>query len=81
MNESHSGPRDAAEGVVEDVKGKVKDAAGTLTGNEELKREGQAQQDRAAAQREAAGKEAEAQRARGEAEVHRARQAGHAEQK
>jgi uncharacterized protein YjbJ (UPF0337 family) len=47
-----TGPEASAKGVVEDVKGKVKEAAGALTGQEELQREGAAQQDKADAERE-----------------------------
>ncbi|MQY25128.1 microaggregate-binding protein 1 [Nocardia aurantia] len=74
MTEHKTGPREAAEGVVEDAKGKAKEAAGALTGNEELKKEGRAQQDKARSQRTAAQKEAEAEKARGEAKVDEARQ-------
>ena len=59
-----SGPKAAAEGVVEEVKGRAKAAAGAITGNEKLQREGQAQQDKAGAAREVASKEAEAVKAR-----------------
>ena len=54
--------------------GKVKEAAGAITGNDDLKREGEAQQDKADAQRDVAQKEAEAEAARGEAKTHEARQ-------
>lgn len=64
-------------GVVEDVKGRAKEAAGSLTGNEDLRDEGRAQQDKAAAQREVAEKEAEAEKARAKADVHEARQRSH----
>ncbi len=37
-------PKEAVKGIVEEAKGKAKEAAGTLIGNEELKREGQAEQ-------------------------------------
>ncbi|OBF93754.1 catalase HPII [Mycobacterium sp. 852002-51152_SCH6134967] len=37
-------PKEAVKGMVEEAKGKAKEAAGTLLGNEELKREGQAEQ-------------------------------------
>ncbi|KUI22174.1 catalase [Mycobacterium sp. GA-1285] len=37
-------PKEAVKGIVEEAKGKAKEAAGTLLGNEELKREGQAEQ-------------------------------------
>ncbi len=49
------------------MKGKAKEAAGALVGNDDLTREGRAQQDKAESQREAAKKEAEAEKARGEA--------------
>ena len=58
-----SGAREGFEGVAEDVKGKAKAAAGTVVGNQRLRREGQAQQDRAESQRAAARKEAEKERA------------------
>ncbi|MGB5111504.1 MAG: CsbD family protein [Mycobacterium sp.] len=61
-------------GVVEGVKGKVKEAVGAATGNDNLRREGEAQQDKADAQRDVAKKEAEADAARGAAEANEARQ-------
>lgn len=72
---SKSGPREGAEGVVEDLKGKAKEAVGAIRGDESLKQEGQAQQDKAASKREAATKEAEADKARAKAKVHEAEQA------
>ena len=60
-----SGPRDGAEGVIEGLKGKAKETVGVLTDDERLEREGQAQQDKARAQRDAAGKEAEAEKGSG----------------
>ena len=69
-----SGPAEAVKGVVEDVKGKAKEAVGAVTGQDNLTREGQAQQDKAEAQRNAAKKEAEAEAARGSAEVAEQRQ-------
>ena len=69
-----SGPAEAVKGVVEDVKGKAKEAVGAVTGRDDLTSEGQAQQDKAEAQRDAAKKEAEAEAARGAAEVAEARQ-------
>lgn len=74
MADSNSGPAEGIKGVVEGVTGKAKEAAGALTGNDSLKQEGQAQQDKADAQREVAQKEAEAEAARGEAKTHEARQ-------
>ncbi len=74
MADKDSGPEAGAKGIVEDVKGKVKEGAGTVTGNASLKREGSAQQDKAESQREVAGKEAEAEKARGKAEADEARE-------
>jgi uncharacterized protein YjbJ (UPF0337 family) len=69
-----SGPAEAVKGVVEDVKGRVKEAVGAVSGQDDLTREGQAQQDKAEAQRNAAKKEAEAEAARGSAQVAEERQ-------
>ena len=69
-----SGPEAGAKGVVEDLKGKAKDAIGNLTGNEDLEREGEAQQAKADAQRDVATKEAEAEKARAEAKAQEAQQ-------
>jgi uncharacterized protein YjbJ (UPF0337 family) len=65
------------DGIVEGLKGKLKEAAGALTSDRDLKDEGQAQQDKAEAEREAAKRETEAARAKAEAQVHEARQEGH----
>jgi len=70
----NSGPQEAVRGVVEDVKGKAKEAAGTVAGRDDLVREGKAQQDKAEAQRDAAKKEAEADSARGSAKAAEKRQ-------
>jgi uncharacterized protein YjbJ (UPF0337 family) len=67
MTEKNSGPEEAIKGVVEDVKGKAKEAVGTVTGRNDLIREGHAQQDKAEAQRDVARKEAEAEAARASA--------------
>ena len=69
-----SGPEAGIKGIVEDVKGKAKEAVGSVTGNDDLKREGAAQQDKAEAEREVAQKEAEADKARAEAKAHEAEQ-------
>ncbi|OBK14646.1 microaggregate-binding protein 1 [Mycobacterium asiaticum] len=69
-----SGPQEGIEGVVEGVKGKAKEVIGAVTGRDDVKREGQAQQDKADAQRDAAKKEAEAESARGGAEAAEQRQ-------
>lgn len=72
-----SGPQEGIEGVVEGVKGKAKEVIGAVTGRDDVKKEGQAQQDKADAQRDAAKKEAEAEAARGGAEAAEQRQKAH----
>ena len=74
MADKNTGPEAGVKGVVEDVKGRAKEGIGAVTGNERLKDEGQAQQDKAAADREVARKEAEADKARAESRAHEARQ-------
>lgn len=69
-----SGPDAGVSGVVEDVKGKAKEAAGAVTGSDKLKREGEAQQSKADAEREVAEHEAKAEGARAEAEAQEAQQ-------
>jgi uncharacterized protein YjbJ (UPF0337 family) len=69
-----SGPRAGVSGVVEDVKGKAKEAAGAITDNEKLEREGEAQQSKAEAERDVAKNEAKAEKARAEAEAQEAQQ-------
>ena len=66
------GGKDAVEGVVEGAKGAFKKAAGAVTGNDKLEREGEAQSDKADAKREAATLEAKAEGARAEATAHEA---------
>ena len=73
----NSGPEEAIKGVVEDAKGKAKEAAGTVTGRDDLVREGKAQQDKAEAERGAAKKEAEAESARAGAKAAEQRQKSH----
>jgi len=72
-----SGPEAGAKGVAEGMKGKLKEAAGALTGNEEMKHEGAAQQEKADAEREVARKKAEAERARAEVAAREAEQRSH----
>lgn len=69
-----TGPREGAEGVVEGVKGKAKEAAGAVFGNDDLRDEGRAQQEKAEAQRDAAKREAQAEKDRAVAEAQEARQ-------
>ncbi len=73
----NTGPAEGVRGVVEDVKGKAKEAAGTVTGRDDLVEEGKAQQDKADAQRDAARKEAEADSARAGAKAAEKRQQSH----
>ena len=61
MGDHKSGPQEAVKGVVEGVKGKAKEVGGTVAGRDDLVKEGQAQQDKADAQRDAGKKEAEAE--------------------
>jgi uncharacterized protein YjbJ (UPF0337 family) len=72
-----TGPEAGVKGIVEDVKGRAKEAAGAITGKDSLRDEGKAQQDKAAAEREVATKEAEAEKARAKAEAHEAEQRSH----
>ena len=69
-----SGPKAGVSGVVEDVKGKAKEAVGAITDNDKLEREGEAQQSKAEAQRDVAKNEAKAEKARAEAEAQEAQQ-------
>jgi len=63
MSSDKSGPEEAVKGTVEGAKGKAKEVFGAVAGRDDLYREGQAQQDKAEAQRNAAKKEAEGARA------------------
>src|SRR5689334_20849019 len=74
VTEKNSGPEEAVKGVVEGVKGKAKEVLGAVAGRDDLYREGQAQQDKADAQRNAAQKEAEAESARAAAKTAEKRQ-------
>jgi uncharacterized protein YjbJ (UPF0337 family) len=74
MSEKNSGPKEAVKGAVEGVKGKAKEMIGAVAGRDDLFREGQAQQDKADAQRDAAKKEAEAEASRAAAKAAEGRQ-------
>jgi uncharacterized protein YjbJ (UPF0337 family) len=74
MVERESGPESGVKGVVEGVKGRAKEAVGAVVGNDRLRKEGEAQQDKAAAQRDVAVKEAEADKSRAVAKAHEAKQ-------
>lgn len=69
-----TGPEAGIKGVVEDVKGKAKEAAGAVVGNDDLQREGEAQQSKGEAQREVAEHEGKAEAARADAEAQEAQQ-------
>jgi len=69
MADHASGTAAGVSGVVEDVKGKAKEAVGNVTGNDSLTDEGKAQQEKASAERDVAAKEAGAEKARAEADV------------
>lgn len=75
--ERDTGPEAGAKGAAEEIKGRVKEAAGALFGDEDLEREGDAQQAKAEAQREVAEQEARADAARAEAEAREAEQRSH----
>ena len=77
MPSKDSGPEAGAKGVIEDVKGKAKEAVGAVVGNDDLEAEGEAQQRKAEAERDVAKKEAEAEKARATAEAHEAEQRSH----
>jgi uncharacterized protein YjbJ (UPF0337 family) len=77
MTDKNSGPQDGAKGVVEGVKGRVKETVGVVTGQDDLRREGRAQQEKADALREVAVKEGEAEKARATATAHEAVQRSH----
>jgi uncharacterized protein YjbJ (UPF0337 family) len=72
-----SGAKSGLRGFLEGIKGKFKEANGAVADDENLRREGRAQQDKADAEREAAKRETQAARARAEAQVHEARQEAH----
>ncbi len=65
-----SGTEEAVKGAVEGVKGKAKEVVGKVTDRDDLRREGQAQQDKADAQRDVGKKKAEAESARGAAKAY-----------
>lgn len=77
MSGNETGPEAGLKGVVEGVKGKAKEAVGAVTGKDDLREEGEAQQRKAEAQRDVAAKEAEAEKARATAEAHEAEERSH----
>lgn len=77
MANEETGPAAGVKGVVEEVKGKTKEVVGRLTGDEDTEREGQAQQEKADAERNVARREAQAEGSRREADLHEAEQKAH----
>lgn len=65
---------EAVRGIVEGAKGLVKEVVGTVTGKDDVAEEGQAQQDKARAQRDAAKREVQAEQARAKAKTQEQRQ-------
>ena len=76
-DENKSGPAEGVKGVVEGAKGLPKEAVGSVVGNKDLEKEGEAQQDKASAQRDVARKEGEAEAARAGEEAAEKRQQSH----
>jgi uncharacterized protein YjbJ (UPF0337 family) len=74
MSDRDSGLVEGIRGVIEDAIGKTKEIVGILINNEDLRKEGRAQQDKAQAQRDVAKKEAKAQAARGAEKTAEARE-------
>ena len=72
-----TGPQEAIRGLIEGVIGIAKQFIGTLFGRGDLVEEGEAQQDKADAQRNAAKKEAAAEKARASAKADEKRQQSH----
>ena len=69
-----TGPDAGKEGIVEDIRCKVKQVAGEVTGRRKLEDEGRHQQEKADAARDVAAHEAEAEKARADYEVKEAQQ-------
>jgi uncharacterized protein YjbJ (UPF0337 family) len=72
-----SGPQEAIRGIIEGAIGNAKQLVGTILGRGDVVREGEAQQDKADAQRNAAKNELSAQSARGAAKAAEKRQQSH----
>lgn len=69
-----SGPEAAASSTAEKLKGGLKQAAGSVLGNEDLRHEGEAQQDKAASEKDVAKEEARAEESRTKAAAAERRQ-------
>ena len=77
VSDKDTGPEAAVKGVVEGASGKAKEVVGSVLGRDDLKHEGQAQQDKADAERDVAKKEAEAEAARAAASAAETREEAH----
>lgn len=64
-------------GVSDEAKGKLKEATGSITGSDDLRQEGQAQQEKSEHESEAAKKRAEADAADAKAEGAEDKEKGH----
>jgi len=62
-----SGPQSAASATAEKLKGGLKEAAGSVIGNDKMRKEGSAQQDKAASEKDVAKEEAKAEQSRARA--------------
>lgn len=69
-----SGPQEAIRGIIEGIIGNAKQLIGSILGRGDVVREGEAQKDKADAQRDAAKKEAAAEKARAKAKADEKRQ-------
>lgn len=63
MSDYSDSNKQAASGTADDLKGRLKEAAGSLTGSEGMKREGRAQQEKGEQENRAAKLRAEAEAA------------------
>lgn len=72
-----TGPEAGVDAAVEGLKGSAKELVGNVTGKDDLEREGQAQQDKARAERDVAEHEAKAETSRARAEAHESEQRQH----
>lgn len=64
---NEQGRQEGIKGAVEDFKGRVKETTGTLLGNDQMQREGQAQRNKGMSQQQVAEHETHAEQARREA--------------
>jgi uncharacterized protein YjbJ (UPF0337 family) len=77
MGDYKSTNEQAASGALDDVKGRLKEAAGSLSGSEDLKTEGRAQQEKGQQQSQAAELRADAAKADAKAEQAEAEERRH----